>query len=229
MTRVTSNQAPGTGVFRHKVTGTGAAAMRLLRRIAAFFPVLFLAAACTSEWATDYGEPLDRSVTGNWRITRVSVSVPDTLTVSEENRFAPNADIVWHGDLPGDRRAQVRTIVSQAARKATSGLNGSQNAELVIAVTKFHSVTPITMARAPEAVHDITMTAQVRDRQSGAALTPPTLIRADLPALVREDALQAEQFGIPQKEQISRHITAVFKGWLGIGPDVRNTFVSVGR
>ncbi len=202
--------------------------LRRARRTALFAPALLLA-ACGIQWATDYGEPLDAATTANWRVSSIQVTVPDTLTVSDEDRFAPDADIVWHGDPPGDRRAQVQAILRDAARDATAGLRGGRPVALGITVQKFHGVTPITMARAPEAVHNIGFTAQITDARTGAALTPPTHIQADLPALVREDAIRAAQFGPSQKDRISRHVTATIQGWLGIGPDIRGSFASLGR
>ena len=71
--------------------------------------------------------------------------------------------------------------------------------------------------------------AQIVDARTGAALTPPTQIHADVPALVGEAGIAAAQFGPTQKEQVTGHLVAVFQGWLGIGPDVRGTFSSFGR
>ncbi len=190
---------------------------------------LFLLTACSGKWAIDYGEPISRSVSGNWRISQVRVTVPASLTVSEENTYTPNANIVWHGDPVGDRRAQVQAIVYDAARQAVAGMRGGQSAVLDITMEEFHGVTPIAMARAPAAVHNITFIAQVNSAGSGAPLTEPTKIYADLPALVGEAGFYAAQFGPSQKQQVSEHLTAVIQGWLGLGPDIRGQFQSVGR
>ncbi|MFD3191081.1 DUF6778 family protein [Sedimentitalea sp. HM32M-2] len=203
--------------------------LRRAGRMAVLAPALMLLAACGGEWVTDYGEPLDGATTRGWRVSAVQVTVPDTLTVSEENVYIPNADIVWHGDPPGDRKAQVQAIIRDAARQATAGLRGGRPVVLAITLQEFHGVTPIAMARSPEAVYNIAFTAQVTDARNGAALTPATLINADLPALVREDAVTAAQFGPSQKQRVTGHVTAVIKGWLGIGPDIRGSFASLGR
>lgn len=224
---------PTTAATQHgnsRRLGPGVArVLHRVRRFACIAPAMLLLSACGGEWATDYGEPLDAATTANWRVSSVQVSVPDTLTVSDEDTFAPNADIVWHGDPAGDRRAQVQTIIRDAARTATAGMRGGKPVALAITLQQFHGVTPITMARAPEAVYNIAFTAQITDSRTGAALTPPTYIQADLPAMVREQGIDALQFGPSQKERVTTHVAATIQGWLGIGPDIRGTFSSLGR
>jgi hypothetical protein len=53
----------------------------------------------------------DPQVSKGWRVSSVEVSVPQALTVSDVNTFIPNADIVWHGDNPGDRKQQVAKVI----------------------------------------------------------------------------------------------------------------------
>lgn len=186
--------------------------------------------ACSGRWATDYPEPVGASVVQGWNIASVAVAVPDSLTVSDANSLAPNADIVWHGDAPGDRRAQVKAIMTDAARRATAGLRRGTRAQLNITVSEFHGVTPAAIARAPSAVHNISFVAQVVEAGSGKALTPQVPIRADLPALVGSAAYYAAQSGQDtMKARVTAHVAATLKGWLGIGPDVRGVFNSAGR
>ena len=61
------------------------------------------------------------------------------------------------------------------------------------------------------------------------ALTPVTVFRADLPAYVGSEAYIAASEGRSEKSRIIAHLDAVLKGWLGIGPDIRGSFSSVGR
>ncbi len=227
MTHNISAAATPSSQTSWRIGATLGFARRHLRKLLLFTPAVLLT-ACTVSWHTDYGEPLDAAATANWRVSSVQVLVPETLTVSNENRFAPSADIVWHGDPLGDRRAQVQAIIRDAARSATANMRGSQPVTLAITLQRFHGVTPITQARAPEAVYNISFSAQVRDARSGAALTPPTHFDADMPAKVREDALEASQFGKSEKERVTEHVAAAIRGWLGIGPDVRGSFTSVG-
>lgn len=200
-----------------------------LRSTVLLLAALLAVSACTRQWATDYGEPLSASVTSNWRVSQVQVTVPDSLSVSNENSFAPNADIVWHGDPDGDRRAQVKAITTTAVQQAVKDMRGSRPVQLDVVVMRFHGVTPITATRAPVAVQNMQFTAQVRDARTGEALTEPTLVLAEMPALLGEDAFKAAQAGSTQKGRVTAHIAATFRGWLGVGPDIRGTFVAIGK
>ena len=192
--------------------------------------VCLLAAGCAGNWKTDY-EKVEATAVQNWRISAVSVAVPESLSVSNANVLAPNADIVWHGDPPGDRKAQVKAIMTNAALQATASLSGRQNAQLNIVLQEFHGVTPAAIARAPGAVHNIRFTAQVVERGSNRPLTAPMLIRADLAALVGSAAYynSAALTGEDQKTRVTRHLTQTLRGWLGVGPDNRGSFSSPGR
>ena len=203
-----------------------------IRRFRSLLLLLILPAflaACSGTWKTDYGEPLDIAETQNWRVSKINVIMPASLTWSDINTYAPNYDVVWHGDPAGNRIEQVKKIVYDSARTATSGMRGSVPVIMNLTVQQFHGVTPISLAEAPAAVYNMQFEAQVVDARNGAALTPPTKIFADAPALVGEEGLRAIQFGPSQKEQVTTHLVAVFKGWLGIGPDVRGSFSSLGR
>lgn len=189
-----------------------------------------IVAGCSGRWQTHY-EKVDASASQNWRISSVSVAVPETLRVSDANTLAPAADIVWHGDPPGDRRAQVKQIMTTAAQLATSSLRSGRNAQLNIVVREFHGVTPAAIARAPGAVHNIEFTAQVVDRATNEPLTAVMPIRADLAAIVGSEAYynQAALTGEDQKTRVTRHITQTIRGWLSVGPDNRGSFSSPGR
>lgn len=205
-----------------------AAGMRIVKAACAVLAASLLLAACSGSWAIDYSAPVDPQVARNVRVSAVQVLVPKTLTVSNEDTFTPNADIVWHDDVPGDRRQQIKAVLETAAKRAVAPLRGGRSATFNITVTEFHGVTPKAVTRAPGAVYNIGLIVQLVD-SSGNALTPPTPMRADLAALVGEAALAEAQRGRTQKTRVINHLDAVFKSWLGIGPDIRGTFKGVGR
>lgn len=195
------------------------------------FPLLLalgVLAGCAGQWATDY-DPVPPEVARDWRLSAVRVSVPDTLTTSEDNTLAPDVDIVWHGDPPGDRRAQVRAIVAEGIRQGASGLRGRRPVVFEARVLQFHAVTPAAVAVSPGAVHDIRYAIRVVDARTGAVVLPAREIQADLAALVGSAAISAAVVGETQKVRITRHLARVTRGWLGLGEDVRTTFVSIGR
>lgn len=188
-----------------------------------------LLAGCAGGFRTDFDAPLDGEVSRAWRVASVSVVVPDSLTTTEANVLAPEADIVWHGESNGDRKAQVARIVEEGLRRGSSGLRGSQRVALEAQLIEFHGVTPVAINQAPSAVHNISYWLIVRDRATGEVIAGPDRIQADLPALTRSAAVVAATNGITERQRIVDHVARTTAGWLGVGPDPRNEFVSLGR
>lgn len=185
--------------------------------------------ACTGTWAVDYEAGIDPEVSRGWRLKDVLVVVPEELTVSNNNSFAPNADIVWHGDPFGDRKAQVAQLFVEGLTQGASELKGNRPVTLTVRVLQFHAVTPAAVARAPAAVHRIRYLTQVLDAESGAPLTAQQEISADLEAHVGAAAIAAAIEGRSQRVRIVQHLARVTRGWLGFGPDQRRTFSGIGR
>ena len=191
---------------------------------------VFLASCGGSQWETQYADVIDPAVSRGWRVVAVDVKVPETLTVSEENSYAPNADIVWREDPFGDRYAQVDAIITDAARRGAKGLHGKRRVKLLITVQQFHALSEKARALLQNSgVHDITFTAQVVDARTGAPLSPVDVIKADLVAYVGDQAIAAEKQGLTQKIRITSHVSKVIAGWLGHGEDVRGAFTRNGR
>ncbi|MEO9865178.1 MAG: DUF6778 family protein [Yoonia sp.] len=190
---------------------------------------LALLAGCSGSWETDYGTGIENTVSQKWRVREVNVAIPDDLTTTETNSYAPNADVVWHEDPVGDRRMQVAEILTDGVRRGARPLRGSKPVNLDVMLYEFHALTPLARAKAPSAVHNIAFSIQVVDARTGEPLTEPEFIRADLEAHVGEAAFEAFQQGETQKVRITRHLQQVTASWLGIGPDVRRSFSSAGR
>ena len=194
---------------------------------------LFLAplvlAACSGSWATDYETGYTADVSRKWNVREVIVTVPDDLTVSEANSFAPNADIVWHGEGFGDRRKQVAAIVKEGITQGARGLRGSRQVTFSVTLEEFHALTPIAISRAPSGVHNISYYIQVFDSRTLQPLSEPVRIQADLTAYTQAAAVAAAQDGQTQKVRITAHLARVTRGWLGIGEDPRGKFSGVGR
>lgn len=188
-----------------------------------------LLAGCSGQWAVGYDEGLDPDLTKNWRARNIQVAVPDSLTVSNNNSYAPNADIVWHGEPFGNRRAQVARILREGVELGARPMRGSRPVTLKATLRHFHAVTPAAVARAPAAVHNIAFNFEVLDANSDRPLTEPMYIQADLEANVGAAAVAAAIEGRGQRTRIVQHIARVTRGWLGVGPDQRRTFNSIGR
>lgn len=189
-----------------------------------------LVAGCNT-WGTDHADTIDPASARVWRVARFDIRVPDTLTVSEENVLRPDADIAWREDPPGDRRAEVRAIVEAAARRGAAPLRGGRPVVLSVTVQEFHALSDIARLRLEKSgLHTISFTAQVSDARTGRVLAGPDAIRADLPALTGMDAMNAVARGQTRKVRITDHLTRVFAGYLGAGPDdVRGNFERPGR
>ena len=188
-----------------------------------------LLAACAGKWEVAYDQGLDPGITKTWNVTNVITVASEDLTVSTVNTMAPNADIVWHGDPPGNRRTQVAQILKEGIESGTAELNGPRNVTVSASLRHFHSVTPFAVANAPAAVHNIRYVIQVFDNNTGQPLTEAQTISADLEAFVGASAVTAALQGETQRVRIVRHLGHVTRGWLGTGPDQRRQFSGLGR
>ena len=188
-----------------------------------------LLAGCSGNWQVAYDNTLDPAVTRTWNLRDVIAIVPDELKVSNANTFAPAADIVWHGEPYGDRRAQVAAVIDEGITKGCAELTGPRPVTITASVRRFHGVTPAAVARAPAAVHNIRYVIRVIDAETGVPLTDEQEIQADLEAFVGAAAIASAVNGQTQRTRIVDHIAQVTRGWLGFGPDQRRTFSSVGR
>lgn len=188
-----------------------------------------LLSGCSGRWVVDYESGLSQSITKSWHVDEVLVVVPDALTVSNANTFAPDADIVWHGEPFGDRRAQVKKLMTEALNMAVEPLEGARGVVLAATVQQFHAVTPASVARAPGAVHNIAFHLQVWDAETREPLTQAELVQADLEANVGAAAVTAAVEGRGQRARLVDHIARVTSGWLGYGEDQRRSFRSFGR
>ena len=190
-------------------------------------------AACATDgqWETSYADVNDPVVSKKWRVVAVDVRVPESLTVSEKNSYAPNADIVWREEAFGDRHEQVDEIITQAATKGAKVLRGSRKVKLIITVRQFHALTEKARAvLTSSGVHNISFSAQVLDAKTNKPLSSIDDIRADLVAYVGDQAIAAESQGLTQRVRITAHVADVIAGWLGHGgKDVRGSFKRNGR
>lgn len=202
--------------------------MRILNLHAAI-PAAFLVAGCAGNFASDYPSGIAPEVSRGWQVTEVRAVAYDSRSVSEDNVLVPNAHIVWHGEAPGDRRAQVAEIVAEGVRSAAAPLDGPREVEIHIAVDRFHGVSPVAINRSPGAVHDITFRAAVVDRRTREVLVEPVQIEADLIAYTRSVAVISRMNGETERQRIVDHVADVAGGWLGTGPDARGSFSSIGR
>ncbi|NAZ36089.1 DUF6778 family protein [Rubellimicrobium sp. CFH 75288] len=139
------------------------------------------------------------------RVTAFRVEVPASLRASEANTFYPFADLVWRGDPPGDRHAQVAALFEEAARRAIAADLGGREAVAVARVERFHGVTERTRFSVG-GVYSIRFTLLFVDPETGEPLAPPRVIRADLPAPGGNAAVELDRQGQTEKVRVTDHL-----------------------
>lgn len=144
-------------------------------------------------------------LSSNWKLVDVQVNVPENLSVSEANRYYPLADIVWRGDVYGDRRAQITSLMDDAMTQGLSHLDGARPVIFSITVSRFHSLTE--KARySVGGVHNIKYILTVLDAATGKPLHGPIETEVDLKAYGGVQAFEAERRGHTQKVRITSHL-----------------------
>ncbi len=190
-------------------------------------------AACTTR-NTSFSDPVPADVRAGWRLASVEVSVPDTLTVSEMNTYAPEADIVWHGDPigQGTRQEQVAAILKDGITDAARRLSGGRAVVIRATLAQFHALSPIAR-QSVGGIHNVNFVLQVFDARTGEALTAAIRFEADEFALAGDAAKAAEARGETQKVRIRARIARVVETWLGVATPaetvVRGAVPTIGR
>ena len=198
-------------------------------RLAILSVLLVALSACGTSFRTSYAQAVPPDVSRAWRLADVIVTVPANLEVSEAKSIFPQADIVWREDPPGDRRAQVAALLDDAISAGAAPLQGARPVNILVSVSRFHALTFEAEARLKfSGVHDIEFTARITDAATGEVLAGPDAIEASLPALSGVDMVEARARGETQRSQITAHVAATVRGWLGLGPDPRGQFRRLG-
>ena len=201
-------------------------------RIAVVLLAGLAVAGCGRPFATTYATPAPAAARSDWRVTDVRIVTPVGITTTEENSFMPAADLVWHGDPPGNRIEQAAAIVKQGVERGLADLKGRQDVIATATLRRFHSETPKAYFELPAGVgvHTVAFDLTITDRKTGTVLAGPQRIKADLPAnSAAADGLHLNK--LPSalwEKQISDHIAATIRGWSGTGPDIRSSFTRMG-
>ncbi|MGR3540386.1 MAG: DUF6778 family protein, partial [Hasllibacter sp.] len=137
----------------------------------------------------------------------LSIQVPAELVVSESQGYYPGADIVWHGDPFGDRRAQIATIFQEAADRAATLTAGAGRAVRADArLVRFHGLSPrarLTVGGVHNSIYDLTL----RDAATGAVLETRR-VDASIRAFGGIAAVRAESLGQTQRVRVTEAIAA---------------------
>jgi hypothetical protein len=183
------------------------------RRSVLFLLPLGLAACAVTPGATDLGG-LPPPALRSYNVVDLDVTVPRSLVVSEEDVYYPDADIVWRGDPPGDRHAQVQAIFEAGLGRGAATLDGDRDVRVAVEVRRFHSLTERARARVG-GVHSIWFVLTVFDARTGAIIEGPRFVAADLQAFGGPRAREAEAAGQTQKVRVTDHLAGVAVAELG--------------
>jgi hypothetical protein len=143
-------------------------------------------------------------------VKALNVIVPRGLKVSEANTFRPSADIVWRGDLPGDRYAQVKAIFEDAAARSTATMHTGAPVVVDLEVVRFHCLTEKTRYTIG-GVHSMHFLMTVRDAATGAVVQGPRMIVADVKGAGGARAIAEEEAGRTQKVVVTDRLTEVIR------------------
>ena len=145
----------------------------------------------------------------DYRIDSFTVNVPRSLKVNERNTYYPIGDIVWRGDLLGDRHEQVKAIFETALRTAAPRVQGSRPVRVDVQVLRFHALSEKARFTVG-GVHDISFRIRLVDAETGTQIAASKVVDADLEALSGQGATAAEARGETQKMRITTHLAQAF-------------------
>ena len=182
----------------------------------------------------DSRAPIQSVVTDEARyfISSVSVTVPETLQVSEANQIHPDADIVWRGDPPGDRLVQVKAIVDDGLSLGIRGLKTGPKTKLSVQLERFHALTEKARFLVG-GVHDIVFVMTVRDAVTGAVLEGPRRVEVAIRASGGDAAIAQDAAGRTQKvviiEGLAEAIQRELSGTLVLNDPRKQVFFGLFR
>ncbi len=169
---------------------------------------------------TDFskGSGASNADVASWSLSDVIVQIPDGMAVSTDGnvRYPPADMLVWYGDPPGDRKAQVATLLADAVRAgAIDAMIGTRPVVMRINIDQFHAMTPKARATNIQlGVHEIRFDIEVIDAASGEILATEADVNADFRAFSGSQAILAEQAGQGQKIRIQTRVSQVIRAWL---------------
>lgn len=159
------------------------------------------------------GQNAPQPIAMAYNVTDIRVDVPQNLRVSEANVYYPIADIVWRGDMPGPRHAQVAAVIRDGIAAGTKGMTAGREVVLLVDVTRFHALTEKTRYSFG-GMHSVKFKLTVLDALTGATLDGPRLISADIKASGGSQALAEDYAGRTQKVVIQEHLAEVIRAEL---------------
>lgn len=152
-------------------------------------------------------------VSRSYDLRGFSFAAQEGLTVSEQENFYPNGDIVWRGDPRGARIPQIGAMFTEAANRNKPIFKGSQPVNVSVTLVRFHGVTNRTRYSVG-GVYNIVFNVTITDARSGTVIEPPRRVVANLDAPGGEEAVRLEESGQTQKVRVTDFLTSVLRAQL---------------
>lgn len=169
-----------------------------------------------------YTETLREDQTFNWNVVEINVDVPRSLTTTDVNGQAPNVDIIWIEEGPGDVYLQVQRIfeegVALGAGRLDATLKGGRAVRLEIEVAQFHTLTRRARSNIG-GIHNVDFYIQAFDAVTGEALSPRSFIESDQKAYGGARARQEDAAGFTMRVANIERIAGVVATWLDVAGD----------
>ena len=140
-------------------------------------------------------------------VKAVQISVPASLVVSEANLIYPRADIVWRGDPPGDRHAQVKAIFEEAFAAATGPMKQGPAVTVRADVVRFHALSEKARYLVG-GVYDMVFILTVTEQSTGVILDGPREVSIDARASGGRQAVADDAAGRTERVVVLETLTA---------------------
>ena len=188
---------------------------------AAVLGLAFLGAACAPSISPidfENGATSQSPDAANWALADIRIIIPEEMKVETNGneRYPDSSLLVWYGDPPGDRKAQVAALLADAVvAGAADALRGTKPVIFKMTVEQFHAMTPAARATNLQlGVHELRFDFEVLDAATGAVLATENDVNADFRAFSGSQAVLAEQSGQGQKIRIQTRVSQVIRAWL---------------
>ncbi|MBO6853383.1 MAG: hypothetical protein JJ872_06410 [Marivivens sp.] len=185
----------------------------MVRFIALLTLALGIAGCTTTVDTASRATPLDMPLTADagsfqrsYAVQDVQVMVPESLSVSEANSYYPIADIVWRGDLFGDRHQQIELMFENAASLGAETLEGDIPVIVQVVISRFHGVTERTRFSVGGSYHMV-FDMTVLNAETGVVIEGPRTIDLNLAAPGGQAAIELERMGQTEKVRVTTFLT----------------------
>jgi hypothetical protein len=152
---------------------------------------------------------VDRS----YDLGRFNFATQSGLTISEDEFFYPQADIVWRGDPIGPRIPQIAAMFDEAATRNQAILDGAVPVDVDVTLVRFHGVTNRTRYTVG-GVYNVIFDLTIRSAATGEVIEPTRRIIGNLNAPGGERATRLDNAGQTQKVRVTDYLTSLLRAQL---------------